>query len=154
MKFKIKTNLWTGIFFLAFSIFMFAVMPTQVRMPGYDSGAPSPRIMPTIFLTIILFFSVVLIIQSLVFKKEHVVEFDWNKEKHMILMIILMQVYVALIIAVGFSVASIIVFCAALFYVGERAPGPYIVTVIMAFGIYIVFKSLFNIFLPAGILPF
>ena len=68
MKFKIKTNLWTGIIFAAFAAFMFFMMETQVRLPGYDSGAPSPRIMPTIFLTIILINSAILIIQSLVFK--------------------------------------------------------------------------------------
>lgn len=154
MKFKIKTNLWTGIIFAAFAAFMFFMMETQVRLPGFDSGAPSPRIMPTIFLTIILINSAVLIIQSLVFKKEKIVEFDWSEQKPMILLIVLMCVYTGLITVLGYVVASIIAFPAALFYIGERKKGPYIAAVIMAFGIYFMFKFVFNINLPAGVLPF
>ena len=154
MKFKIKTNLWTGIIFAAFSVFMFVMMESQVRLPGYDSGAPSPRIMPTIFLTVILICSAALIIQSLVFKKEKIVEFDWSEQKPMIVLIILMCVYTFLITVLGYVVASIIAFPAALFYIGERKKGPYIAAVVLAFGIYIMFKTVFKISLPAGILPF
>ena len=81
MKFKIRTNLVTGILMGLFSGFMLYVMPKQVRVPAFDSGAPSPRIIPGICLVVILICSIVLIIQSLVFKKEKIVEFDWEKEK-------------------------------------------------------------------------
>ena len=153
MKFKIKTNLWTGIVFAAFAAFMFFMMETQVRLPGYDSGAPSPRIMPTIFLTVILINSAILIIQSLVFKKEKVVEFDWTTQKPMIVLIVLMCVYTWLITVLGYVVASVIAFPAALFYIGERKKGPYICAVVLAFAIYFMFKLVFFINLPAGILP-
>ena len=153
MKFKIKTNLWTGIVFGLFAAFMFFMMETQVRLPGYDSGAPSPRIMPTIFLTIILINSVILIIQSLVFKKEKVVEFDWTEQKPMIVLIVLMCVYTFMITKLGYLVSSLIVFPAALFYVGERKKGPYITAVILAVAIFFMFKFIFNISLPAGVLP-
>ena len=46
MKIKIKTNLWSGIVMGLLSIAMLAVLPTQVRVPAFDSGAPSPRIIP------------------------------------------------------------------------------------------------------------
>ena len=73
MKFKIKTNLWSGIIMGLLSLILLIIMPYQVRVPAFDSGAPSPRIIPGICLVIMLFFSVVLIIQSLVFKKEKIV---------------------------------------------------------------------------------
>lgn len=149
MKFKIKTNLWTGIIFAAFAAFMFVMMESQVRLPGYDSGAPSPRVLPTIFLAIILACSVVLIIQSLVFKKEKVVEFDFAKEKPMIILIALLCVYPVLIGFVGYVVASIICFPVALFYIGEKKKSPYIVAVVAAVLIYMMFKYIFNISLPA-----
>lgn len=154
MKFKIKTNLWTGIVFAAFAVFMFAMMETQVRLPGYDSGAPSPRIMPTIFLSIILVCSAILIIQSLVFKKDTETEFDWSKEKPMLVLIILMCFYTFLVTTLGYVLASVIAFPLALFYIGERHKGPYIVSVVLAVGIYMMFKTIFNINLPAGVLPF
>ena len=149
MKFKIKTNLWTGILFTVFAAFMFFMMESQVRLPGYDSGAPSPRVLPTIFLTIILVCSVVLIIQSLVFKKEKVVEYDVEKEKPMITLIVLLCVYPVLIGFVGYVVASIICFPLALLYIGERKKSPYIVAVVAAVLIYMMFKYIFNISLPA-----
>ena len=69
MKFKIKTNLVTGIVMGLLSIFLLVVMPKQVRVPAFDSGAPSPRIIPGVCIVIMLVCSVILVIQSLVFKK-------------------------------------------------------------------------------------
>ena len=68
-KFKIKSNLWTGIIMGIISLAMLIVMPEQVRVPAFDSGAPSPRIIPGICLVIMLVFSIVLIFESLVLKK-------------------------------------------------------------------------------------
>ena len=149
MKFKIKTNLWTGIIFAVFSAFMFFMMESQVRLPGYDSGAPSPRVLPTIFLAIILVCSAVLIIQSLVFKKEKIVEFDLDKELPMIVLVILMCIYPVLIGFLGYVVASVITFPVALFFIREKKKSPYLVAVVAAVLIYMMFKYIFNISLPA-----
>ena len=154
MKFKIKTNLVTGIVMGLFSILLLILMPGQVRVPAYDSGAPSPRIIPGVCLVLMLIFSVVLIVQSLVFKKEKIVEFEWQKEKPAILLIIGMCVYAALIISIGFILASIIIFTAVLFYCGERKPGIYIYVIAASVIIYFLFRTVFHVSLPSGILPF
>lgn len=151
MKFKIKTNLWTGIIMGIFSIVLLIIMPMQVRVPAYDSGAPSPRIIPGICIVIMLIFSIVLIIQSLVFKQEKIVEFDWNKEKPAILLIALLCGYVALILFVGFIPASAITFIIVLFYCGERKPFIYIFTIAASIGIFFLFKYVFTVSLPTGI---
>ena len=135
----------------ALSILLLILMPTQVRIPAYDSGAPSPRIIPGICIVIMLIFSIVLIIQSLVFKQEKIVEFDWNKEKPAILLIALLCVYVALIMLIGFIPASALTFIAVLFYCGERKPFIYIFTIAAATGIYFLFKYVFTVSLPTGI---
>ncbi len=150
MKFKIRTNLVSGIVMLLFSAFMLIVMPQQVPVPGYDSGAPSPRIIPGICLVVTLICSVVLIIESLVFKKEKIVEFDWEKEKPAILLIVALCVYVALIIHIGFILASAIIFSLILFYCGERKIFIYLFTIALAVGIYFLFSLVFHISLPAG----
>ena len=150
MKFKIRTNLVSGILMGLFSGYMLYVMPKQVRVPAYDSGAPSPRIIPGICLVVILLCSVILIIQSLVFKKEKIVEFDWENEKPAILLIILMCIYVFLIIKIGFIIASAIIFIIVLFYCGERKPFIYIFPIALAVGIYFLFTGVFHVSLPAG----
>ena len=154
MKFKIKANLVSGIVMGLLSVFLLAVMKQQVRVPAYDSGAPSPRIIPGVCIVIMLICSVILIIQSLVFKKEKIVEFDWEKEKPAILLIVLLCVYVFLIIKLGFIIASAIVFTTVLFYSGERKPFIYIFTIALAIGIYFLFSKVFHVSLPSGILPF
>lgn len=148
-KFKIKTNLVSGILMGAIALLLLVLMPGQVRVPAFDSGAPSPRIIPGICLGIMLVSSIALLIQSLILKQEKVVEFDWEKEKPAILLIVGMCVYIVLMLCIGYVLASLIVFPLVLFYVGERKPGPYIVVVVSAFAIFLLFKNVFNISLPA-----
>jgi hypothetical protein len=148
-KFKIKTNLVSGILMGAIALLLLVLMPGQVRVPAFDSGAPSPRIIPGICLGIMLVSSIALLIQSLVLKQEKVVEFDWEKEKPAILLIVGMCVYIVLMLCIGYVLASLIVFPLVLFYVGERKPGPYIVVLVSAFAIFLLFKNVFNISLPA-----
>lgn len=135
-----------------FSLILLLTLPSQVRVPAYDSGAPSPRVIPGACIVLMLIFSVVLIVQSVVFKREKIVEFDWEKERPVILMILMMCVYVALIIYMGYIFASIVTFIAVLLYCGERKPSVYVVTVVASVVIFFLFKNVFNIQLPA--LPF
>ena len=109
-KFKIKTNLVSGILMGAIALLLLVLMPGQVRVPAFDSGAPSPRIIPGICLAIMLVSSIALLIQSLVLKQEKVVEFDWEKEKPAILLIVGMCVYIVLMLCIGYVLASLIVF--------------------------------------------
>ncbi len=148
-NFKIKTYLWSGIIMGIVSAVLLAIMPYQVRVPAYDSGAPSPRIIPAACLIFMLVSSIVLILQSLVFKKEKVVEFDWKKEGPIILLVLGMCLYAALIIWIGFIAASIIIFGAVLFYCGERKPLIYVITFAAAIGIFFLFKFVFNVSLPS-----
>lgn len=147
-KIKIKTNLWSGIIMGALSIIMLILLPSQVRVPAFDSGAPSPRIIPAICLVGMLICSVVLIVQSLVFKKEKIFEFDWSFEKPALLMILLMCLYTVLIINIGFTVATVIIFPIVLFYCGERKPPIYIFTVLAGVGVFFLFKYVFHVSLP------
>lgn len=148
-NFKIKTYLWSGIVMGILSLAMLISIPSQVRIPGYDSGAPSPRIIPAACLIFMLISSIVLIIQSLVFKKEKVVEFDWHKEGPILILVAGMCLYAALIIWIGFIAASILVFGAVLFYCGERKPLIYIVSFAAAIGIFFLFKYVFYVSLPS-----
>lgn len=132
----------------AFSIIMLIILPSQVRVPAFDSGAPSPRIIPAICLVGMLICSVALIIQSLVFKKGKIFEFEWSFEKTALLMILLLCVYTVLIINIGFTIATIIIFPIVLFYCGERKPPIYIFTVLAGIGVFFLFKYVFHVSLP------
>lgn len=148
MKFKIKTYFWSGIIMGLFSIVMLLVMPAQVRLPMYDSGAPSPRIIPGVCLVGILTCSIILLVQSLALKKEKVIEFEWKKEKPCLFLILLLCVFVALIINIGFILAVLIIFPIMLFYCGERKPVIYIFTIAAGIGIFYLFRYVFHVSLP------
>ena len=114
----------------------------------FDSGAPSPRIIPGICLAGTLICSVILLIESLVFKKEKEIEFDWAKEKPCIFLIVLLCAFVALIINIGFIPGVVIIFPIMLWYCGERKPFIYIFTLAAGIGIFFLFKYVFHISLP------
>ena len=71
-----------------------------------------------------------------------------------IILILAMCVYVALIITIGYILASIVVFCFVQFYCGERKPLMYVYVIAAAFVVYFLFKNVFYINLPSGLLPF
>lgn len=135
-----------------FAVVMLLVMPSQVRLPMYDSGAPSPRIIPGICLVGILICSAILIIQSLVFHKETIYEFDLEKEKHELVLIGLLLLFVAGILSLGFVISGIIIFCAIQFYVGERKPVMYVFTIAAVLIVYLLFRHVFHVSLPNGLL--
>ncbi|ONI38623.1 hypothetical protein AN639_07540 [Candidatus Epulonipiscium fishelsonii] len=145
---KIKTNLWTGIIMGLFSAILLIVLPEQVPLPMFNSGAPSPRILPSFAIIGMLIGSIALIIQSLVFKKEKIYEFNIKFELPAIIIIALLCIFVVLTLNIGFILASCIIFPIMLFYVGERKPFIYIFTILAAIAIFYLFKSVLNISLP------
>lgn len=148
MKVKIKTNLWSGIVMGIASIVLLILLPQEVRLPSYDSGAPSPRIIPMLVLIGILISSVCLLVQSLVLHKEKIFEFDLKTELPAIILIAMMCLFTFLIITMGYIVAVCVVFPLMLFYFGERKPFIYIFSLAVGIGIYFLFKYVFNISLP------
>lgn len=148
VKFKIKTYFWSGLIMGLLSIIMLLAMPSQVRVPMYNSGAPSPRIIPGICLVGILICSIALLIQSLIFKKDKVFEFDWKKEKPCVFLILLLCMFTALTINLGFIIAVVVVFPVMLFYCKERKPFIYVFTIVAGIGIFYLFKYVFHVSLP------
>lgn len=148
MKIRIKTNLCTGIIMGAASIWLLFLLPREVRLPAYDSGAPSPRIIPMLALSGILLSSVCLLIQSLILKKEKIYEFELKRELPTVILIGMMCLFTLLTIKLGFIVAVCIVFPMLLFYFGERKPFIYIFSLAAGIGIYFLFKNVFHISLP------
>lgn len=145
---KIKTNLWSGIIFGIISIVLLIMVPNQVRLPKFDSGAPSPRIIPYIIIVGMLICSIGLLAQSLIFKKEEIFVFDIKKELPAIIIIGILGIFTVLVVYAGYLVAVVVLFIMLLYYLGERKPVVYIVSVIGGVLVYFLFLKVFNISLP------
>ena len=145
---KIRTNLVTGIVMGIISIIFLIIIPHQIREPAFATGAPSPRIIPTIVFIGILLCSIFLIVQSLVFKKDDIFVFEIKREWSAIITVAMICGYAFLITQVGFLPAMIIFFPSILFYMGERKPFIYIFTFALGIGTYFLFANVFHIQLP------
>lgn len=147
-KVEIKTYLWSGIVMGIISIALLIAMPSQVRIPGFDSGAPSPRVLPGFCLAVMLVCSIYLIIQSLVFKKDKIYVWDFDAEKGNIVLILIVMLFVGLILTLGFTIAGFIALTIYLLYIGERKPSVFVFTWVMTVAIFFLFKMVFHISLP------
>lgn len=145
---KIRTNLVCGILFAILSIVFITLVPSQIAVPAYDNGGPSPRIIPYLVLSGILLCSIGLIIQSVVFKKDKVVVYDIKLEKASLIMIGLMILFGVVMLNFGFIIGVIVVLPMMLFALGEKKPFIYIFTVAGGIGVYYLFIEVFNISLP------
>lgn len=146
---KIRTNLLSGIVFAIFSIVFILLIPTQVPVPAYDNGGPSPRIIPYIILWGTLICSVGLMIQSLVFKKERIIIFDFKIEKAALIILGIILLFGIVMLNFGFVVSVVTVLPIMLFALGERKPFIYGFTILGGIGVYYLFIEVFNISLPA-----
>ena len=149
-KIKIRTNLVTGIIMGVVSIVFLLIVPMQIGEPGWvQPGSLSPRAIPTLVLSGILLCSVILIVQSLVFKKEDIYEFEVTKELTTLAILGMILGFAFIVVNFGFWPAIIIFFPAILFFMGERKPLVYIVTIVLGFGIYFLFIRVFMVPLPS-----
>ena len=131
------------------SIVLLILVPHQVRVPAFDTGAPSPRIIPTMVFIGILICSSVLIVQSLVFKKEDIYYFDIKKERPALILLAMICGFAAVIVNFGYIPAMVIFFPAILFYMGERKPLVYILALVAGYLIFLLFTRFFFVPLPA-----
>ncbi|MCL7748851.1 tripartite tricarboxylate transporter TctB family protein [Halalkalibacter alkaliphilus] len=145
---KIRTNLLSGIIFGIISIVFILLVPSQVAVPTFNNGGPSPRIIPYIVLYGMLICSVALIIQSLVFKKERIVVLDFKIEKASLIVLVIMILFGIVMLNFGFIISVIVVLPILLFILRERKPFIYGFTIFGGIGVYYLFTKVFNITLP------
>lgn len=145
---KIRTNLVSGIIFGLFAITFILFVPSQIAVPTFNTGGPSPRIIPYIVLGGILICSVGLIIQSLVFKKEKIIEFNFKIERAGLIMLGIILLFGGVMLRFGFITSVVITLPIMLFALGERKPFIYGFTLLGGIGVYFLFIEIFNITLP------
>lgn len=148
MKLKIKTNLVSGIIFILIGIAILVLIPGQIKIPAHLTTGPSPQIIPRLAAVGMLICSAILIIQSLVFKKEKIIEIDFKYEKTTFLIIASVLLFGILMITAGYLIAVWVVIPLMLFLMKERKIPAYIVCLAIGTGIYFLFNNVFYIFLP------
>lgn len=149
---KIKTNLAGGILFSVISIVILLLVPYQCAASQTTTVGNDPRLMPRIVAIVTLVCSLVLIFQSLVLKKETVIEIHLADEKNALSASLIMLGFLACIFLFGFFIASCIVIVALLLFFKEKKKYPYLILCLMAAGVYFLFVKLFHVPLIGGVL--
>ncbi|MGL5057712.1 MAG: tripartite tricarboxylate transporter TctB family protein [Fusobacteriaceae bacterium] len=145
---NIRTNLFTGIIFGVLSLVLIFIIPSQIQIPSFDNGGPSPRVIPYMVLIGIFISSMGLIFQSLVLKKEKFFYYDFKLQKAGIISLIVISLFGVAMLKLGFLIAVLTIMPIMIFSLGERKIPVYIITVIAGVGIYFLFTEIFNISLP------
>ena len=123
---KIKTNLVSGIIFLILSVAIYVLIPGQIAQPSHLGAGPSPRTIPKLVSAVMFICSLLLIVQSLVFKKEKVIVIDFSEEKSVFKAILFIILFGVLMITAGYLVAVWVTLPIMLYFMGERKPFVYI----------------------------
>ncbi|MGL6130189.1 MAG: tripartite tricarboxylate transporter TctB family protein [Fusobacteriaceae bacterium] len=145
---NIRTNLLTGIIFALLSLILVAILPSQIQVPAFDNGGPSPRIIPYMVLFGIFITSLGLIFQSLVMKKEKIFKYDIKTQKSGIISLVIINIFGFVMLKIGFLAAIFIVVPIMIYSLGERKKRVYILTTLISVGVYFLFTNFFNISLP------
>jgi len=149
---KIRTNLWGGVLFLLLAALIWFLIPSQIPASQSSAVGNDSRLMPRLVAIVIMICSAGLIFQSLVLKKETIVEVNLPAEKNALYSVIVMIEFLICIFIFGFLIGSFIMIVTFLLLFREKKPIPYVLLCVLSAGIYLLFTLVFNVPLTGGVL--
>ena len=145
---KVRTNLVGGSIFIVFGTVLLLLLDNQVITYGNIDFLQSAKVAPFFAELVMIICGVLLVLQSLVFKKEKYVDINWAEQKYAILTLLAFCIFAAGIYFVVFII-GIILFVVMMFYINRNRSIPeFIGLCILALGIYFLFTLVFHVQLP------
>ncbi|MBI9102272.1 MAG: tripartite tricarboxylate transporter TctB family protein [Spirochaetales bacterium] len=145
---KVRTNLAGGIIFIVFGTILLLLLNTQVITYGNIAFLQSAKVAPFFAEIIMITGGILLVIQSLVFKKEKIVDINLGEQKFAIATLIVFCLFAAAIYYAGFIIGSLL-FVVLMFVLNRNKSIPQFIGLsILAIGIYFLFTSVFYVQLP------
>lgn len=147
MKMKIRTNLTGGIFSALFAgVLWFLSLGIIEVMP--NSTSVGANFFPKAMAVLLFIFSITLIVQSVFFKKEEIIELDLKGELRTMIFLAIIVAYVVLINLIGFLISTILMSSAVLWYLKCRDWKYYVICAAAAIVIFFGFTYGLRIKLP------
>lgn len=146
---RIKTNLVGGIFTLAIAVGLLLLVPSQIQIGASAiEGHLAADSVPRMVLILMIVLSVMLILESLVLKREHIVEIEIKQLKSIAVFTGILFLGVILFYVLGFLV-SMFVMCGLIFLrLKCKERKLYIVCAVLIILVYIIFTEALNVRLP------
>lgn len=147
MKIQYKTNLVTGIFSTIMGIVLFIIIPFQIRVEKNILYNVSSRTLPYVISCIFIVCGILLIIQSIILKKEKIKSIDLRREFRIMIYFISLILYI-LTFEKNFIISTVSLGIFTLFMTKSKKPLFYIITIIVVFILYYIFTKLLHVRLP------
>jgi hypothetical protein len=127
---------------------MWILIPLQIKTRESADVMVDARFVPKIAVALIFIFSVILILTSLILKKDKVVCINLIKEGKMLLFYLLMVGYVAAMPLIGFLFSSLLFGNAALLYLRSNKWQHYVIVSAVIALVHLVFVTILQVPLP------
>jgi uncharacterized membrane protein len=146
---RLRKNLCSGVFSLVFSVLLWILIPLQIsgKRMLYTAAVGSDYL-PRIVAVCCFAVGLVMLVNSLLLKKEKIIEIHLKAEARVLGAVTVMFIFIVLSPLIGFLVSSILAMVLILVYLKCRKWHYYLSMVLLAGFIYVTFKFLLNVRLP------
>jgi putative tricarboxylic transport membrane protein len=145
---RIRTDLIGGAVFLIFSVILYLIIPNQIKQTYTQNQYINALIVPRMIAYLIGGFSLVLVLKSVVLKKDNVVVLEVSKELASLIFFGLMLVYLILIPILGYLISMIAMSITSLAYQKVKSIKQYIAVLIINIVVYVGFTYVLKVPLP------
>ena len=146
-KIRYRSNLTAGIVSIIFGAIVLSVIPSQISLGFDNTYGITPRTIPYVLAGICIFFGALLIVQSLVLKKDTVKEMELSRELKALAYMAVFVVY-SLLFNVSFVLATILLGAVTLMFLKCKKPLYYAIVAVTVVFLYFVLTQFLNIQLP------
>jgi hypothetical protein len=145
---KVRTNLVGGSIFIVFGTVLLALLNKQVITYGNITFLQSAKVLPFIAEIVMIIGGIALVIESLVFKKDNIVEFIWKEQKNAVLTIGFFCVFAGGIYFFGFIVGAVLFLISMFVFYKNRSILQLVCLLALIIGVYFLFTGVFYVQLP------
>ncbi len=146
-KIRYRSNLTAGIVSIIFGVIVLSVIPSQISLGFDNTYGFTPRTIPFVFAGICILFGALLIVQSLVLKKDTVKEMELSRELKALAYMAVFVVY-SLLFNVSFVLATILLGAVTLMFLKCKKPLYYAIVAVTVVFLYFVLTQFLHIQLP------
>lgn len=146
-KIRYRSNQTAGIVSIIFGSIVLSVIPSQISLGFDNTYGITPRTIPYVLAGICILFGALLIVQSLVLKKDTVKEMELSRELKALAYMAVFVVY-SLLFNVSFVLATILLGAVTLMFLKCKKPLYYAIVAVTVVFLYFVLTQFLHIQLP------
>ena len=146
-KNRYRSNLTAGIVSIIFGLIVLSVIPSQISLGFDNTYGITPITIPYVLAGICILFGALLIVQSLVLKKDTVKEMELSRELKALAYMAVFLVY-SLLFNVSFVLATILLGAVTLMFLKCKKPLYYAIVAVTVVFLYFVLTQFLHIQLP------